>query len=67
MQSGGNGDNIKNRQRVQRSLADSGRCTFCPPHRGENHGATGKPDVRYNWDDRTETLHVIPSKGKDRK
>jgi hypothetical protein len=51
MQSGGNGDNVKRRQRVQRALADSGRCTHCHPHRGENYGHNGDQHGKFIYGD----------------
>lgn len=42
MVSGGNTDNRTHKQAVRKMLAESGRCSLCAPHGGENYGYGGK-------------------------
>lgn len=56
-----NTDTILKRMQVVRAIADDGRCTHCKPHRGENYGAGGKPDMRF------VNGKIKKNKDKDRK
>lgn len=58
MISGGNGDNRRNRRRVQQQVLDDGRCSVCHPHGGENYTRRDGKYVEGTW---------RPSKSKERK
>lgn len=61
---GGNSDNIDNRERRHKAMADNGHCTHCKPNRGENEG---KRDGKWLYDSETMSATFRASKPKDRK
>lgn len=67
MAQGGNGDNRKHRARVRKQIRESGRCTLCPPHGGENYGYGGDRHGKYFWDNNSQKLRFRASKPKTKK
>lgn len=63
MVAGGNADNRTHKQAIRKAVLDSGRCSYCSPHAGENYGWNGKRHGKFMW----PTGEFRPSKPKKNK